>query len=109
MELRAARRHDAAMTENAIPLFSYGTLRQENVQMASFGRLLVAGSPDALPGERDHEATQGDAEPASWSRSRIPAKRGDGRLHGGIVYSGPEPLPQGFERHRRDAIPPTTA
>jgi gamma-glutamylcyclotransferase (GGCT)/AIG2-like uncharacterized protein YtfP len=37
------------MSENAIPLFSYGTLRQENVQMRSFGRLL-AGSPDALPG-----------------------------------------------------------
>jgi gamma-glutamylcyclotransferase (GGCT)/AIG2-like uncharacterized protein YtfP len=35
--------------ENSVPLFSYGTLRQENVQMASFGRLL-AGSPDALPG-----------------------------------------------------------
>ena len=32
----------------AVPLFSYGTLRQANVQMASFGRLL-AGSPDALP------------------------------------------------------------
>jgi gamma-glutamylcyclotransferase (GGCT)/AIG2-like uncharacterized protein YtfP len=37
------------MSENAIPLFFYGTLRQENVQMRSFGRLL-AGSPDALPG-----------------------------------------------------------
>jgi gamma-glutamylcyclotransferase (GGCT)/AIG2-like uncharacterized protein YtfP len=38
------------MNESAtVPLFSYGTLRQENVQMASFGRLL-AGSPDALPG-----------------------------------------------------------
>jgi gamma-glutamylcyclotransferase (GGCT)/AIG2-like uncharacterized protein YtfP len=35
--------------KNLVPLFSYGTLRQENVQMASFGRLL-AGSPDALPG-----------------------------------------------------------
>jgi gamma-glutamylcyclotransferase (GGCT)/AIG2-like uncharacterized protein YtfP len=35
--------------ENSVPLFSYGTLRQENVQMASFGRLL-AGSHDALPG-----------------------------------------------------------
>jgi gamma-glutamylcyclotransferase (GGCT)/AIG2-like uncharacterized protein YtfP len=30
-------------------LFSYGTLRQENVQLSSFGRLL-SGSPDALPG-----------------------------------------------------------
>ena len=37
------------MNEDAtVPLFSYGTLRQENVQMASFGRRL-AGSPDALP------------------------------------------------------------
>src|SRR5215510_4619660 len=33
----------------AVPLFSYGTLRQENVQMVSFGRLLT-GSPDVLPG-----------------------------------------------------------
>jgi gamma-glutamylcyclotransferase (GGCT)/AIG2-like uncharacterized protein YtfP len=38
-----------AVDENSVPLFSYGTLRQENVQIASFGRLL-AGSPDALPG-----------------------------------------------------------
>ncbi|MEA2956108.1 MAG: hypothetical protein QOJ58_1608, partial [Alphaproteobacteria bacterium] len=37
------------MTDDAaVPLFSYGTLRQANVQMASFGRHL-AGSPDALP------------------------------------------------------------
>jgi hypothetical protein len=33
----------------AILLFSYGTLRQEDVQTASFGRLL-AGADDALPG-----------------------------------------------------------
>jgi hypothetical protein len=30
-------------------LFSYGTLQQDGVQMASFGRLLK-GAPDALPG-----------------------------------------------------------
>ena len=30
-------------------LFSYGTLQQEGVQLASFGRRL-AGQPDALPG-----------------------------------------------------------
>ena len=34
-----------------IHLFSYGTLQQESVQMASFGRLLK-GAPDALPGWR---------------------------------------------------------
>jgi gamma-glutamylcyclotransferase (GGCT)/AIG2-like uncharacterized protein YtfP len=39
----------AVTDENTVPLFSYGTLRQENVQMASFGRSL-AGSLDALPG-----------------------------------------------------------
>ena len=32
-------------------LFSYGTLRQENVQLATFGRRLE-GRPDALPGYR---------------------------------------------------------
>jgi len=38
------------MTDNAtVLLFSYGTLRQDNVQMASFGRLLT-GRPDALHG-----------------------------------------------------------
>ena len=36
------------MTER---LFSYGTLQQEEVQLASFGRLL-AGQTDALPGWR---------------------------------------------------------
>ena len=32
-------------------LFSYGTLQQEGVQLATFGRLL-AGRPDRLPGFR---------------------------------------------------------
>jgi hypothetical protein len=32
-----------------VPLFSYGTLQQENVQLATFGRLLE-GRPDALVG-----------------------------------------------------------
>jgi gamma-glutamylcyclotransferase (GGCT)/AIG2-like uncharacterized protein YtfP len=33
-------------------LFSYGTLQQEEVQLASFGRLLT-GQADALPGWRE--------------------------------------------------------
>lgn len=32
-----------------VRLFSYGTLQQDNVQTATFGRLLE-GSPDGLPG-----------------------------------------------------------
>jgi gamma-glutamylcyclotransferase (GGCT)/AIG2-like uncharacterized protein YtfP len=40
---------DVGVAEATVPLFSYGTLRQENVQLASFGRIL-SGSPDALPG-----------------------------------------------------------
>ena len=39
------------MSEDRVLLFSYGTLQQENVQMASFGRLL-AGRVDAMPGFR---------------------------------------------------------
>ncbi|HET9640511.1 MAG TPA: gamma-glutamylcyclotransferase family protein [Allosphingosinicella sp.] len=40
----------AEMTDPVgIPLFSYGTLRQENVQLATFGRRLE-GKPDILPG-----------------------------------------------------------
>jgi gamma-glutamylcyclotransferase (GGCT)/AIG2-like uncharacterized protein YtfP len=39
----------AAEDEPSLSLFSYGTLRQENVQLALFGRLLK-GRPDALPG-----------------------------------------------------------
>jgi gamma-glutamylcyclotransferase (GGCT)/AIG2-like uncharacterized protein YtfP len=37
------------MDHATVSLFSYGTLRQAEVQMASFGRLL-AGQPDTLPG-----------------------------------------------------------
>ena len=37
------------MTDAPIRLFSYGTLQQENVQLATFGRRLE-GRPDALPG-----------------------------------------------------------
>ncbi|MGQ0531995.1 MAG: gamma-glutamylcyclotransferase family protein, partial [Caulobacteraceae bacterium] len=37
------------MTERIEKLFSYGTLQQENVQLAAFGRLLK-GKPDALVG-----------------------------------------------------------
>lgn len=35
--------------ESTIRLFSYGTLRSAEVQLATFGRLLD-GTPDALPG-----------------------------------------------------------
>lgn len=38
-----------APNEASVALFSYGTLRQPNVQRATFGRLLE-GRPDALPG-----------------------------------------------------------
>lgn len=37
------------MAERTERLFSYGTLQQENVQIATFGRLLN-GAPDALVG-----------------------------------------------------------
>ncbi len=39
------------MADDTVLLFSYGTLQQENVQLASFGRRLT-GRPDAMPGHR---------------------------------------------------------
>lgn len=39
------------MSDNSVRLFSYGTLQQETVQLASFGRLLT-GLADAMPGYR---------------------------------------------------------
>jgi len=52
-----------------ILLFSYGTLRQDNVQLSSFGRLL-AGSPDALPGYKTEmiEITDPDVLATSGER-----------------------------------------
>lgn len=38
-----------AHSETSVSLFSYGTLRQPNVQLATFGRLLE-GRPDRLAG-----------------------------------------------------------
>jgi hypothetical protein len=50
-------------------LFSYGTLQDEAVQLASFGRRLV-GAPDALPGYRQTlvEITDPDVLAASGAR-----------------------------------------
>lgn len=39
------------MADDRVLLFSYGTLQQDTVQLASFGRLLT-GRADALPGYR---------------------------------------------------------
>ena len=50
-------------------LFSYGTLQQESVQMASFGRLLT-GKPDILPGWRRERVEITDAEVFAISGTR---------------------------------------
>jgi gamma-glutamylcyclotransferase (GGCT)/AIG2-like uncharacterized protein YtfP len=50
LKLFDSRNSDMA-DEPTVRLFSYGTLRQEGVQIASFGRLLN-GAGDVLPGYR---------------------------------------------------------
>lgn len=40
---------DDALNDARIPLFSYGTLQQPEVQLATYGRIIVA-EPDALLG-----------------------------------------------------------
>lgn len=64
-----------------IHLFSYGTLQQPGVQMASFGRLLK-GSPDALPGWKKEMVEITDAEVFAQSGERfhpivVPGEAGD--------------------------------
>jgi Gamma-glutamyl cyclotransferase, AIG2-like len=51
-------------------LFSYGTLQQTDVQMASFGRMLE-GKPDALPGWRREMVEITDAEVLAKSGERF--------------------------------------
>ncbi len=51
-------------------LFSYGTLQQPGVQMASFGRLLK-GTPDALPGWKREMVEIIDAEVFAQSGERF--------------------------------------
>jgi gamma-glutamylcyclotransferase (GGCT)/AIG2-like uncharacterized protein YtfP len=64
-----------------IHLFSYGTLQQPGVQMASFGRLLK-GAPDALPGWKKEMVEITDAEVFAQSGERfhpivVPGAAGD--------------------------------
>ena len=51
-------------------LFSYGTLRQDNVQMAQFGRLLK-GAPDTLPGWKREMVEITDAHVLAKSGERF--------------------------------------
>jgi hypothetical protein len=53
-----------------IHLFSYGTLQQPKVQMASFGRLLK-GVPDTLPGWKKEMVEITDAEVFAQSGERF--------------------------------------
>ncbi|MDQ2103613.1 gamma-glutamylcyclotransferase family protein [Azospirillum isscasi] len=54
---------------DTVLLFSYGTLQQEDVQIASFGRLLT-GTADAMPGYRQEmlEITDPDVIRTSGKR-----------------------------------------
>jgi hypothetical protein len=70
---------DSDMTERpAVRLFSYGTLRQAGVQMASFGRRLD-GREDGLPGYRlgRLEITDPDVLARSGDRFHPIAEPGD--------------------------------
>jgi hypothetical protein len=95
------------------PLFSYGTLQLEPVQLATFGRRLE-GAPDALPGYRMDwlELTDADAVAASGT-ARHPVVRPTGnpadRVPGVVFRITPEELRQadGYEaeEYRRDWRP----
>ena len=54
----------------SIPLFSYGTLQQEEVQHGTYGRLLE-GSPDAMPGFRLEPITIRDPDVVGLSGQEV--------------------------------------
>ena len=56
--------------EASVSLFSYGTLQQPNVQLATFGRLLE-GRPDALPGFASAPLAITDAEVVAISGAAV--------------------------------------
>lgn len=77
-------------------LFSYGTLQQENVQLATFGRRL-SGAPDALVGFKQDlvEITDPDVLAKSGERFHpIVARSGDSadRVSGTVFEISPEEL-----------------
>ena len=76
-------------------LFSYGTLQQDDVQKASFGRLLK-GAPDALPGWRQVmiEITDGDviAKSGKTHHPVILPGRPDEQVAGAVFEITPEEL-----------------
>jgi hypothetical protein len=59
-----------AQDNPTVSLFSYGTLRQPNVQRATFGRLLE-GRPDALPGFALSPMPIADAEVIATSGAAV--------------------------------------
>lgn len=58
------------MTEAAISLFTYGTLRDPAVQLRLFGRL-VPGRPDAIPGFRLGKVTISDEAAIATSGTAV--------------------------------------
>ncbi len=84
----AAEHIEAFMSDRKIHLFSYGTLQLENVQMSSFGRLLI-GRPDAMPGFRKEmvEITDPDVLAKSGERFHpivIPSDDQDDAISGTV-------------------------
>lgn len=87
--------HETPMTE---PLFSYGTLQNEAVQLATFGRKL-AGTPDILIGYRLSMIAIDDPEVVATSGEAhhpIVAFTGDAfdEVHGTVFSITPEELQQ---------------
>src|SRR4051794_39462511 len=76
--------------EPSIPLFSYGTLQQEEVQRATYGRLL-AGPPDVLTGYRLQPLTITNPEVVALSGEAvhmIASRTGDpAETISGVIYA----------------------
>ena len=108
---------DEQPTEN---LFSYGTLQQEEVQLATFGRELE-GEPDALPGYRlamikiadeDFVAKSGTADHRNLQFTGNSADIVEGsllRVTAEELKQADEYEPEGYERVRTELRSGATA
>jgi hypothetical protein len=87
---RATERMTTMSGDRTVLLFSYGTLQQDDVQLASFGRLLE-GQDDAMPGYRQSLIEITDPEVIKTSGKRFhpivePSDKPDDQVTGRMFW-----------------------
>jgi len=83
MTQRTAVYYGTEMTPTTVLLFSYGTLQEKNVQIATFGRELT-GRRDALPGYTRGIVTVADSDGESHYANVAPSSNPEHSVSGTV-------------------------